>query len=93
MIKKLILILLLTISCNVQAEISTDKKQHFAMGGVVYASARGFGYNELQSFGWAFAAGMAKEVYDSQAGGVSDTKDVLATALGALPLMTFEWKF
>jgi hypothetical protein len=91
--KYLLLIVLLIMCTNVQAEVAVDKKQHFVVGGLVYAGARGLGYNELQSFGWAFAAGMAKEVYDSQTGGVSDTKDVLTTALGALPLMTFEWKF
>lgn len=70
--------------------IPTDKALHFIAGMLVCAIvAVALPVIAPFSFVIAFAAGLAKEVFDLFTNGHFDDKDILATTLGGLAMQVF----
>lgn len=72
--------------------IPADKALHFIAGIFVCAIVSiVIPVLSQYSFAVAFAAGLAKEVFDHFYTGHFDDKDILATALGGLAMQVFIW--
>lgn len=72
--------------------IPADKALHFIVGMFICAIVA-FALPVIAPFAFvvAFAAGLAKEVFDLFTTGHFDDKDILATALGGLAVQVFIW--
>lgn len=72
--------------------IPKDKALHF-IAGVLVAMITALAVPVISSFAFvvAFAAGLAKEVYDNFKTGLFDDKDIFATALGGIVVQIFVW--
>ncbi len=99
MLKKLLLLLLLSVSINAEDVLSkefwqNDKQKHFAMSATIAGSAtalaRHYGSNKFEAFwigfGSSLAIGVLKEYYDSKNPlfHTEDTNDIYADMMGAI---------
>ena len=105
--KKLILLILLTLSINANDFCQDDKKKHLVVSSMISSSvtalARNQGYDKLSSwfmgFGTSMAIGVVKEYADGKdplhhTEDVNDVyADMLGSALGATLAFSFEYKF
>lgn len=89
--KLLSLCIVISLWTNVNAQIQQDKVNHFFAGGMISYGTSLVAYkvthNKIKSIliglGTGFAAGAAKEIYDSTGRGFYEVKDFLWTCIGS----------
>ncbi|MGH1577498.1 hypothetical protein [Planktotalea sp.] len=82
-------IFLIFLSSSILSGCSHDKDLHFVAGTATYNYVANHSNSPLKGCAAALASGLAKEIYDSQFGGIVDRYDAFATGAGCMYTIRF----